>query len=174
MKYIILFLFITFIYADISIDSSNLNSNIKKTTNKAYKYNLDRKKRAREVRENQSSGSTGYYSGADMKNMCLGASRAYPDLCYNVKDSNLKNTCLGMTKYPELCYNIKNKDLKNFCLGTSGQYRDLCYNIKDKDLKNACLGISRYRDNCYSIQDNNIKSMCIGISQHSDNCYNIR
>ena len=65
MKYIILSLFITFIYADISLDNSNFNSNIHKTTNKAYKYNLEQKKRAREARENQSSGSEG-----NLKNIC--------------------------------------------------------------------------------------------------------
>jgi hypothetical protein len=109
----------------------------------------------------------------DFKNICLGASRKYKDLCYNIQNRDLKNMCLGMTQDRNLCYNINDSELKITCLGITTD-SNLCYNINDNDLKNICLGISKNYDSCYNIQDNNLKNMCIGISRNSSNCYNIK
>jgi hypothetical protein len=112
---------------------------------------------------------------ADIKNLCLGASgKSHWQMCYNIKDSDFKNVCVGMTEFPDSCYGVKDPDLKNFCLGASGQYRDFCYSIKNSDLKEACLGISKNSSHCYGVKDNNLKSMCLGISNNRNNCYNIR
>jgi polynucleotide 5'-kinase involved in rRNA processing len=178
MKTLILFFsLLLIVQAEITLDSSGLNSSIKKTTDNAYRHIQERKKRAAEERERQvkaASLRTNHYSESDLKNMCLGVSGKYPDFCYAIQSNDLKNTYIGMTKYKDNCYAINNKDMKNFCLGASREYPDFCYAIKNKDLKNACIGICKYSNNCYAVQNANLKSMCIGIAIHSDNCYGIQ
>lgn len=165
----------------LGVSKSQLSKAKQYVANKKEEYRerqrrIEQERQRRLAMENQNTGdsSSSYYAADDLKNMCLGSSGAYKSFCYNIDNSDLKNTCLGMTDYPDFCYNIGNSDMKNYCLAASGQYPDFCYNIGDTDLKNACLGSTRGSDFCFSIHDSNLKSMCLGITNTSNNCYNIR
>ncbi len=60
--------------------------------------------------------------------------------CYAIKDADLKNQCLAITKNSiSRCYAIKDNDLKNGCLAQVGGQKNRCYSIKDNDLKHRCL-----------------------------------
>lgn len=37
------------------------------------------------------------------------------------------------------CYSIKDVDMKNDCLAVTKNDKNKCYSIKDKDMKNSCL-----------------------------------
>jgi predicted nuclease of predicted toxin-antitoxin system len=68
------------------------------------------------------------------------ASIAQSSQCYSIKDADLKNECLAITKgNPSQCYSIKGKDLKNSCLARVKDQKSRCYSIKDKDQKYRCL-----------------------------------
>ena len=65
--------------------------------------------------------------------------------CYSIKDSDLKNSCLAVTKNEKSrCYAIKGRDLKNICLAQVGKEKSRCYSIKDRDQKHV-FGISKDR-----------------------------
>ena len=60
--------------------------------------------------------------------------------CYSIKDADLKNSCLAVTKNEKArCYSIKDRDLKNGCLAQVGNETSRCYSIKDRDQKQRCL-----------------------------------
>jgi hypothetical protein len=107
----------------------------------------------------------------DMKNWCLAASGKYPDFCYSIKSSDLKNTCLGMTGHPDICYTVGNEDIKNMCLART-EYPENCHLIENKDILSACLGITQDKDICYS-SHGHFQALCIGITMRPDECYNI-
>jgi hypothetical protein len=68
---------------------------------------------------------------------------AGPSQCYSIKDQDLKNHCLAITKQRKShCYSIKGNDLKNSCLAEIEGRKNRCYSIKDRDQKQRCLANS--------------------------------
>ena len=60
--------------------------------------------------------------------------------CYEIKDPNMKQTCIAIDKNDKLyCFNIKFNDQKYFCLAIIEQQKSRCYSVINKDLKNQCL-----------------------------------
>lgn len=120
-------------------------------------------------------GNNRYFSAADQKDICLAATnRKNKYSCYQIKDEEIHNMCIGISERPVSCYSIKNQDLQNFCLAASGQFRNACYQIKDSELKEACIGVSHYSNNCYNVKDANLQLMCLGISKDETFCYSIK
>lgn len=116
-----------------------------------------------------------YFTSWDQKNICLAATdRKNKYSCYEIKDKDIQNMCIGISEQPTSCYSVENKDIKNFCLAASGQYKNACYQIKDSELKEVCLGVSHYSNNCYNVKDTDLQSMCLGISKNKNFCYQIK
>ena len=103
MKYIILFLFSTLIYAEISIDSSGLNSAIDKTTNRAYKYNKERERKVRQAVSNSISHSN--YIPCNSSDTCFKLLKKLSNYRYKIQCT--KGSKRGETR--EMCANAKGK-----------------------------------------------------------------
>ena len=105
------------IFDEKSSSSSNVDINLNKintnTKNKVYETQQELLKVRKKFFPSNERTILSPYAGKDIQNMCLSVSGEYRDLCYNIKNEDLKNSCIGMTKYKDNCYSVKNEDLKN-------------------------------------------------------------
>ncbi len=108
------------------------------------------------------------YSISDLKHTCIAITKHTETSCWNIKDKDMQNFCLGVTKFPTNCYKIRNSDLRKVCTAKTVNQVD-CYSIKDKNMQNFCIGITKSSTNCYQINDNKLQKYCIAISKNNYN-----